>query len=110
MIENVKDVLSYFGAEREAYCLMSSDSDALRRGRSDSDTLRRVFYKNTAGAWAKVEYRDAKGFLTIGSIVEGSDAEVVPRTLEFPFSAQDLARAIADVEMDAEDLWEEANC
>ena len=92
MIENVEGVLSYFGHGK------SSD-------------LSRVFYKHTeCGAWVKVEYRDAKGFLTIGSIVEGSDAEVVPRTLEFPFSAQDLARAIADVEMDAEDLWEEANC
>lgn len=47
--------------------------------------------------------------LWIGSIVEGSDAEVHAAPLPFPFSLQDLRGVIAYVEDEASLLWSQAN-
>lgn len=52
------------------------------------------------------EERD--GFL-IGSIVEGSDAEVPPEWLPFPFTSDDLDKAVQNIEAEADRLWQEAN-
>jgi hypothetical protein len=47
--------------------------------------------------------------IAIGSIVEGSDAEVEPQILKFPFSRDDWDNAIANIEEEADRLWLEAN-
>lgn len=49
------------------------------------------------------------GGVVFGSIVEGSDAEVWPEELLFPFSADALDRAIENIEEEADRLWHEAN-
>lgn len=49
------------------------------------------------------------GGVLIGSIVEGSDAEVMPEELIFPFTEEELDRAVQNVEDDADMLWREAN-
>ena len=50
-----------------------------------------------------------RGGVLFGSIVEGSDAEVWPEELLFPFSPDDLDRAIENIEEEADRLWDEAN-
>lgn len=45
----------------------------------------------------------------LGSIVEGSDAEVTGRGMLFPFSGAALDREIQSIEGEADRLWREAN-
>lgn len=45
----------------------------------------------------------------IGSIVEGSDAEVQPELLRWPFTQDDLDRAVRNIDEEADRLWHEAN-
>lgn len=47
--------------------------------------------------------------LLLGSIVEGSDAEIEGRFLGFPFTAAELHHTISDIESEADFLWREAN-
>ncbi len=47
--------------------------------------------------------------VAIGSIVEGSDAEVGPKELRFPFTAKQLDEAVQAVNSEASELWHEAN-
>lgn len=47
--------------------------------------------------------------ILIGSIVEGSDAEVQPETLLWPFTAEQLDLAVKNIDEEAGRLWEEAN-
>ena len=54
-------------------------------------------------------FKKHRGGITIGSIVEGSDAEVMPSTLYFPFSESDLDATVQDIEDEADRLWHEAN-
>ena len=49
------------------------------------------------------------GSFVVGSIVEGSDAEVPPETVFLPCSPEDIDRAIAGVNDEACRLWDEAN-
>lgn len=47
--------------------------------------------------------------ITIGTIVEGADAEPEPITLYFPFPSQTLADSIQKLEYEAAEIWEEWN-
>ena len=68
--------------------------------------LERAVYKSTeCGAW--IEWDDKE--VRIGSIVEGSEAEVYPATLSFPFTMQEYEEAVQEIEADADALWREAN-
>jgi hypothetical protein len=58
---------------------------------------------------SRKQYRVVAEGVTIGSIVEGSDAEVMPVTLRYPFTRDEWDRAVEDVEMEASMLWDEAN-
>lgn len=49
------------------------------------------------------------GVFVIGSIVEGSDAEVWPIEVYLPCEEEEIDRAISDVESEADRLWREAN-
>lgn len=51
---------------------------------------------------------DCVGIL-IGSIVEGSDAEVSPLELLFPFTQEQFEHAVNDVDAEADRLWQEAH-
>lgn len=51
-----------------------------------------------------------EGGVLFGSIVEGSDAEVMPEELLFPIAPSELDRAIESIEDEADWLWHEANC
>jgi hypothetical protein len=68
---------------------------------------RRVYKDTECGAWIKFHHDAVK--ITIGSIVEGSDAECVPVTLSWPFPHAELEQAIEDIEAQADMLWREAN-
>jgi len=47
--------------------------------------------------------------IKIGSIVEGSDAEVEARTLSFPLDMTDFWLVVEEINGEASILWEEAN-
>lgn len=49
------------------------------------------------------------GCLLIGSIVEGSDAEVAASPLYLPFTVTEMDLAIDEVDAEASRLWDEAN-
>ena len=70
------------------------------------ERLKRDVYKYTeCGAW--IDWDDEE--VRIGSIVEGSDAEVGPYHLPFPFTMQDYERTMQTVEYEADIYWHEAN-
>lgn len=69
------------------------------------DRLKRDVYKYTAcGAW--IDWDDER--VTVGSIVEGSDAEFC-NTMVFPFSSAEYEAWIADLEDLVDFAWREAN-
>lgn len=71
----------------------------------DVNYLARYIYNYTScGAW--FEHDDAS--ITIGSIVEGSDAEF-HKTLWFPFTSKEYDNWIDELEMLADEAWHEAN-
>ena len=81
-IEKIEDLASYLGTEVRL--------------------LKKDVYKYTeCGAWIDWDSREVR----VGSIVEGSDAEVGPRHLEFPFDSDDYENVIRDVETEADMLW-----
>jgi hypothetical protein len=87
LICNCADLLRYFDA-------------------TDLETAKRTLYKQTScGAWLKVEGDN----VTLGCIIEGSDAEVKADALAFPFSVSDLEHTMAWVDDRADELWVEAN-
>lgn len=78
-------------------------------GATEDETLRQIkrrLYKDTdCGAWCGL----TAGGVVIGSIVEGSDAEVQPKVLLFPFTQEHLDWAVEQIEEEADRLWREAN-
>jgi len=88
MLRDIEDIASYLGAAR-----------------ADNESISRRVYKDTScGAWAKVE----NGAFVVGSIVEGTDAEVRPEWVELPCSEEDIDRAIENVEAEADFLWSQS--
>lgn len=72
----------------------------------DEANLSKAVYKATAcGAWVKLKDDGVE----IGSIVEGSDAEVGPFFLKFPFSLQEWRDTISEVEDIADFEWQKAH-
>jgi len=68
--------------------------------------LEKAIYKGTScGAWIHPVENGVK----VGSIVEGSDAEVGPYTLTFPFEMKSFWDTLQNIEDTAEELWQEAN-
>ena len=47
--------------------------------------------------------------ITVGSIVEGSDAECTPNTLLFPFKMEEFWQGLEYLENEASELWSEHN-
>lgn len=84
-IKNITDLCAYLGCEE--------------------DELERALYKYTeCGAWTK--WDDNK--VSIGSIVEGSDAEF-SRDLYFPFESETYDAWIDELEDLTDEAWHEAN-
>jgi hypothetical protein len=70
------------------------------------EDARRTLRKQTeCGAWLAVDDNE----VILGSIVEGSDAEVRADALSYPFTHSDLEHTIAWVEDRAGEFWQEAN-
>jgi hypothetical protein len=101
-----------------------------KRGYGTPHELGRTLYKYIdCGPWTvfivpgipkgSVYYEDAKASelnwlekctgLRIGSIVEGSDVEVGPETLLFPFTEKDLDRVVSAINEEASFYWERDN-
>jgi hypothetical protein len=80
-------------------------SEAL--GEDDSARWAAEVYKQTScGAHFHVVSADT---VMIGSIVKGSDAEVGPYPLEFPFTVDGFVAMLEFVEDEADQLWRDAN-
>jgi len=63
-------------------------------------------YKGTdCGAWIRVEHDTVE----LGSIVEGSDVEAGPTSLEWPFTADQFWGALQEVESEAAFYWDRDN-
>lgn len=78
--------------------------DAL--GASTREEARKAIYKVTeCGAW--LAFTDDS--VRVGSIVEGSSAEVSARPLRYPFAMADFWSALEEVNAEACALWDEAN-
>ena len=71
----------------------------------DIDHIEKSVYKNTdCGAW--ITWDDTS--ITIGSIVEGSDAEF-DSTFEFPFESEEIDDWLIELERLTDEAWHEAN-
>lgn len=100
------------------------------QGSETPHELGRDLYKAIAcGPWVAFELRDGRSIrytdpeareaspawwdqctgVRIGSIVEGSDAEIGPYTLAFPFSMTEFDTTVQVVDDEAGDAWESAN-
>lgn len=96
MISNLKDLYFYFGGVRED----TSESEMRWH-------IERMLYKTTyCGAWINMETN--KG-IEIGSIVEGSDIEIVGNYLAYPFKEEELEKVIEHINAEACEEWEIAN-
>ena len=79
---------------------------AKAHGYDDPEQLKHAIYKYTdCGAW--IDWDDTS--VTIGSIVEGSDAEFL-ETFSFPVSKDDLDSWCEELERLTSEAWEAANC
>lgn len=68
--------------------------------------LRKAIYKGTdCGAWIKVNDKS----VTLGSIVEGSDAEIGPYTITFPFDATTFWETLNFIDGEAGREWYAVN-
>ena len=77
------------------------------------DRWDRAIYKGTdCGAWMRIN-RDGDSwpeiYVSIGSIVEGSDAEVTAEDLVWPFTRDQFWETVEWVNQEASMLWDEAN-
>lgn len=85
IINNIQDFAEYFG--------------------TTVDRLERSVYKNTAcGAW--ITWTDES--VTIGSIVEGSDAEF-DKTFSYPVDSVQIDNWFEELEDLTDEAWHEAN-
>ena len=85
IINNIKDYCAFLGI--------------------DEDSLERAVYKGTA-CGAYIHWNDKS--LTIGSIVEGSDAEF-SKEFQFPFDTKDIDEWFEELEDLTTQAWLEAN-
>ena len=72
-----------------------------------------VYYEDTGADCPPQTFENLFGTCTairIGSIVEGSDVEVGPETLIFPFTADDLDDVVQGVNDEAVFYWKRDNC
>lgn len=81
-------------------------SDTPRSKEDMQSAIRKAVYKGTTcGAW--VAFNDAG--VSVGSIVEGIDAETQVHTLTYPFNNVAFWAALDDVENEAQEIWDENN-
>ena len=62
---------------------------------------RELFLENDFGVWATVQ----PDGITLGSIVEGSEAEIGPYRLVFPFTAEQFRDILQVIEAEADDVF-----
>ena len=86
--------------------IISSIDDIVKgKGLENAEQLNHYVYKYTdCGAW--IAWDDNS--VTIGSIVEGSDAEFSQRFL-FPVDSDELDAWVTELEQLCDDEWHEAN-
>lgn len=86
--------------------IINSIDDIVKgKGLEEPDQLHRYVYKYTdCGAW--IEWDDTS--VTIGSIVEGSDAEF-SESFTFPVSSETLDAWLNELEQLCDKAWHEAN-
>lgn len=84
---------------------------------TEASVNRAVYQATDCGAWAKflpavpsagTRHRRSPG-VQFGSIVEGSDAEIGPYTLRFPFDVEEMWAILDMIDAEAGRLWHEAN-
>lgn len=94
VIRNLKDLARHLEVDTD-----NMEHEDLLRG------IRRNLYKFTdCGAWISPQYdhlTETLEAVRVGSIVEGSDAEVEADDLEFPFTSEQWDEAVAYVEAEA---------
>ena len=73
--------------------------------RSREEARKAIYRGTTCGAW--IAFTDTS--VRVGSIIEGSDAEVTSCPLRYPFTMDDFWMALDVVQDEARLLWDEAN-
>ena len=74
---------------------------------SEGAIAKRLFKDTRCGISFTVSPEDNS--VSVCGYAEGSDAELEPVTLEFPFSLSEFSKAVRDVDEDGCKAWEEAN-
>jgi hypothetical protein len=75
-------------------------------GRDTPEGWDKSVYKGTAcGAWMKT----SPFSVDIGSIVEGSDVEIAPIELVWPFTEEEFLAVLEDIDKEAQFYWERDN-
>jgi hypothetical protein len=88
------------------FIMINNINDLAKKFGMNVEQFERSIYKYTAcGAWIK--WTDKK--VLLGSIVEGSDAEITAPPLKFPFTMDEFEKTLQFVEDEADMLWHEAN-
>lgn len=86
MLKTIEDIANYLGAYEP----------------TNTSISRRVYKDTACGAWAEVT---DDGWFRVGSIVEGTDAEVPAEEVKLPCTEEDVDRAVESVEAAANDIW-----
>ena len=72
---------------------------------TQAQAIRNVYKYTDCGAWMRFTQMG----VDLGSIVEGSHAEIGPYSLTYPFTSDDWESAMAQIESEAETAWCDAN-
>lgn len=108
--KNLVDLLDEFGCEspyrlgRELY-----KSTACGPWISFELPDRSIHYGDPAARTSSPDWAEQCTGVKIGSIVEGSDAEIGPYTLSFPFSMAQFDATVNEVNDQASEEWDSAN-
>lgn len=108
---SLKDLLAKEGAEtfyqfgRDLYKATACGPWVAAFSRSQGN----VYYEKAEAQNADAAWMNDCVSILIGSVVEGSDAEVQPLWLKFPFTQEQLQHAVKDVDAEADRMWREAN-
>lgn len=74
------------------------------------ESISRAIYKGTdCGAWVDARTVDDKPGIGVGSIVEGVERTTETQELAFPFSDKQFWSAVAQVEKEAGEIWNETH-
>jgi hypothetical protein len=104
-------VMDYLTVSQDSPKIDLTNEELLALKPNGDDMLKVTIRNHDLDVWVTFQVKRPvlRDGIAVGSIVEGTDAEVWPEHLTFPFTYDDLDRAIGNVDKAANDIWNETH-